>query len=297
MLVLAALLALGVIGWGIYAGKPAPPRPISAPGAQETPPTLDALEAAARAQPDDPTGWSRLGLAYYDAERFADAASAYDRAAGLSPGDASLWSALGEARVMASKHDPMPAQAASAFEKAVSIDPRDPRARYFLAVKRDLSGDHKGALADWSALLEDTPADAPWHDDLVRTIEQVGKINRIDVSKQLAEAKALQAVASPPSTSLPLAAQGIPGPTQQDLAAASAMRPSDQRAMAEAMVERLDARLKADPSNVDGWVMLMRSRKTLGQPDKAANALSDAVAANPARADYLREQAHLLGVK
>src|SRR3546814_8782855 len=55
------------------------------------------------------------------------------------------------------------------------------------------------------------------------------------------------------------------------------------QAMAEGMVERLENRLKDDSSNLDGWVMLMRSRTTLQQPDKAAKALSDAIAANPAK--------------
>ena len=67
--------------------------------------------------------------------------------------------------------------------------------------------------------------------------------------------------------------------------------------MAEAMVARLEARLKSGPANVDGWIMLMRSRMTLGQPDKAAAALRDAVAANPGQADLLRQQANVLGIR
>ncbi|MFD2579639.1 tetratricopeptide repeat protein [Novosphingobium colocasiae] len=60
---------------------------------------------------------------------------------------------------------------------------------------------------------------------------------------------------------------------------------------------RLEGKLKVDPANVDGWVMLMRSRVTLGEPGKARQALADAVAANPARAAYLRQQAGVLGLK
>ncbi|MCX7863898.1 MAG: hypothetical protein N2423_02495, partial [Novosphingobium sp.] len=67
--------------------------------------------------------------------------------------------------------------------------------------------------------------------------------------------------------------------------------------MAEDMVARLENRLKRDASNVDGWIMLIRSRVTLDQPDKARQALKDAVAANPARAAWIREQAAMLGVK
>jgi cytochrome c-type biogenesis protein CcmH len=66
--------------------------------------------------------------------------------------------------------------------------------------------------------------------------------------------------------------------------------------MAEGMVARLETRLRTSPANPGGWVMLMRSRMTLGQPDKARAALRAAVAANPAEADELRRQGAALGV-
>jgi cytochrome c-type biogenesis protein CcmH len=67
--------------------------------------------------------------------------------------------------------------------------------------------------------------------------------------------------------------------------------------MAEGMVARLEARLKASPRDPDGWIMLMRSRATLGQSDKARQALADAVAANPDKAAILKQQAEVLGIR
>ena len=67
--------------------------------------------------------------------------------------------------------------------------------------------------------------------------------------------------------------------------------------MARAMVERLDARLTREPQDINGWVMLMRSRQTLGEPDKARAALARAFAANLAQAQSLREQARVLGLR
>jgi cytochrome c-type biogenesis protein CcmH len=75
------------------------------------------------------------------------------------------------------------------------------------------------------------------------------------------------------------------------------MKPSEQRQMAEGMVEQLEARLAKEPKNLDGWVMLMRSRMTLGEPAKAKAALAAAVKANPASAAQLRQQAAQLGVE
>lgn len=298
VLILAALLVIGVVVTR-FARKPesAPPPATNATGTL----ALDKIEAEAARRPNDAEAWRKLGQAYFGERRFADAARAYEHATGLNDDDASLWSALGEARVMASEHDPMPPAASTAFDKALALDPADPRARYFRAVRQDLEGDHEAAIASWLKLLGDTPADAPWHDDLVRTIEQVGKIHRIDVTARIAAVDkantANKALSLAPAQSMPKAVQGIPGPSEQDLARASAMRPSEQQAMAEGMVASLAQRLRSDPSNLDGWVMMIRSRVMLDQRDLAARALADAIAANPAKAGYLRQQAALLDVK
>lgn len=288
-----ALLGAGVVAaFAVGLAVTREQKPAPAPVAVAMPDTIEALEQRTEAQAQDVSAWRQLGAAYFERERYDDAARAYDRASALGPQTAAIWSALGEARVMASARDPMPGPAAAAFERALALDPKDPRARYFLAVKRDLAGDHAGAIGDWLALLADSPADAPWHADLVRTVEQVGKIHKIDVAPRLAAAQA-----KAPAPTLPPAARGIPGPTAQDLAAAQAIPPGEQRQMAEGMVARLEARLKASPKDPEGWIMLMRSRTTLGQSDKARQALADAVAANPDKAEMLRQQAEVLGVK
>jgi cytochrome c-type biogenesis protein CcmH len=289
-LLVAALIAAFAIGVAITRSPPAD-RAAATP-AEAAPTSIEALEQRTRDKPDDISGWRMLAAAYFEAGRYDEAARGYEKASVLAPDTPAVWSALGEARVLASKTDPMPAPAAAAFERALALDAKDPRARYFLAVKRDLGGDHDGAIADWLALLADTPADAPWRADLVRTIEQVGKIHKIDVAKRLAAAQA-----KAPAPVMPPVARGIPGPTAQDLAAAAALPPSEQREMAEGMVSRLETRLRGNPKDTDGWIMLMRSRVTLGQPDKASQALRDALAANPGKADMLRQQAAVLGVK
>ena len=291
-LVASALLLAIAVGYSVMrdqAEAPEQPAPVAAASALATP--LEALEAHAKAEPAKVAAWTALGQAYFAQSRFADAARAYGEASRIEPASAALWSALGEARVMASARDPMPADAVAAFRKAVALDPRDARARYFLAVKQDIGGDHAGAIAAWLGLLAETPADAPWRRDLVRTIEQVGKINRVAVAERISAAER-KSPAAPPAP-----APAIPGPTAGDLAAAAAIPPGEQRDMAEAMVARLETRLKGQPANLDGWIMLMRSRMTLGQPEQAAAALRGAIAANPGEAGMLRQQAGVLGVR
>jgi cytochrome c-type biogenesis protein CcmH len=116
-------------------------------------------------------------------------------------------------------------------------------------------------------------------------------MNKIDVADRIAAA----GKKSPPAA--PAAVRAIPGPSAEDLAAAARIPPSQQREMAEGMVARLDARLRSEPHDPDGWLMLMRSRMMLEQPDKASQALRDAVAANPDKADMLRQQSRTLGVR
>ena len=92
------------------------------------------------------------------------------------------------------------------------------------------------------------------------------------------------------------ASPNVRGPSAADVAAASSMKPSEQRTMAEGMVAQLEERLKTQPKNPDGWVMLMRSRMTLGEPAKAKAALDAAIKANPGDAAELKRQAAALGI-
>ena len=294
----ALLLAAGSIGFNIYQGSGGASAPEAA---REGAPSIEALKAAAEASPNDAGPWGDLAFAHFQAGQFTEAAAAYRRAVQIAPNEAVLWSALGETLVLASKRDPLPAEALEAFRKANTLDPSDARARYFLAAKMDLDKDHEGAIAAWLELLADSPQGAPWEADLVRTIEQVGKMNSIDVAPRIAKANAARkpAMLAPGSGSVAgeAASPALRGPSAADVAAASAMKPSEQRQMAEGMVAQLEARLQTEPKNIDGWVMLMRSRMTLGEPAKAKAALDAAVRANPGAAPQLREQAAALGVK
>jgi cytochrome c-type biogenesis protein CcmH len=284
----AAVLAIGAVAYRAWDGGEAA---VEAPRDPNVPLSISELEERAKANPDDPDAWEELGFAYYAEGRFADAARAYRQAAEGRPDSPDLWAALGEARVLASQDDPIPPLAVQAFQRALELDPKQPRARYYMAARTDLAGDHEGAIGEWLTILEETPPGAVYEENLLRTIRQVGQINKIEVESRIAAA-----VAKRPAGPQLTAGAAIPGPTREQIDAARAIAPGDQRDMAEGMVERLAARLRSEPNNVDGWVMLMRSRVTLGQQDQASQALKDAIAANPGAAARLRQEAELLGV-
>ena len=293
VLAIAAVILIGAVSWAALRGTGAEKKaavPVASPVPDE-PANIATIEERTRTEPNNPDAWLAFGQAQFDRGRYAEAARAYEQGTTLAAGRADIWSALGEARVMASADSPMPAPALAAFRKAAAIDPKDPRARYFLAVARDLAGDHKGAISDWFALLQDTPPGAPWEQDLRRTIEQVGKINKIDTAARLAAVKQPEA-----HSVMPTAGAAIPGPSAAEMRAAAALPPSQQDAMARTMVASLEAKLQANPANVDGWITLMRSRMTLGEPTKASAALKAAIAANPGAIARLQGEAGALGV-
>ncbi len=292
ILIAAFVLLAAAIGYAIWRDSAPAAADPAAQGAAAPSDQITELEARAQREPDSAEAWTALGAARFDMSDFAGAAAAYEKAVALSPDSAGLWSALGEARVMESDSDPMPPAALEAFNKAIALDAKDPRARYFLAVKKDVGGDHKAAIEDWFALLADTPQGAPWEADLRRTIEQVGQIHKIDVATRLANTQARPLTAN----EMPVAARAIPGPSRADMEAASQLPKGQQDQMIEGMVSGLEAKLKANPADVDRWIMLMRSRMTLGETAKAAQALKDGIAANPAAAGRLKAQAQLLGV-
>jgi len=241
------------------------------------------LEARLRQQPNDAQGWQMLGWSYMRTARPADAANAYGRAAALDPGNVEYLSAEGEAMVQSQGR--VSEEAALLFRRALKVDQSDPRARYFLAIYRDQSGDHAGAMNDFIALLKGAPADAPWVGQVRNYVQDLAKQQNIDISTRL-----------PP---LPAAPALTTGPTRDQVAAAGQMSDADRQAMIHAMVDKLADALQANPRDSGGWVRLMRARPVLGQTDQAATAYRDArkaFADTPAAQAALQEAAKSLGV-
>ena len=296
-LMIAALVAAVAIGLAIWKQRTSVSAPTSVSAESEAPDVetmISGLEAKLKDNPKDADGWRMLGWAFFESGKYAESASAYARATQIDPAKGEYWSSLGEARVLAGKGD-VPADAKAAFEKALSVDPKDPRARYFLAVAKDIGGEHKGAIDDWFALLADTPAGAPWEGDVRRIITEVSTKEKIDVTARLAALRP-----APASGGANVATAAIPGPTNSQMRSASQLPKGQQDAMIQGMVDGLDAKLKANPKNESGWIMLMRSRQQLGETGKAAAAYQSAKASfsgDAASLGRLKAAADELGIK
>lgn len=261
--VVAVLVAATVLFLATGEDPPAPVAnlPSVAPATGASLPDVDTmisrLASRLEASPNDPEGWRMLGWSYFETAKYSEAVQAYSRAVALAPGDAGYQSAYGEAQVKAAGEVVTPA-AAKAFRAALATDPKDERARLYMARRRQADGDATGALNDLFAVLDAAAPDSRVAPAVRREIRRIASASGIDVSGRL-----------PPEPRDPAAAE---------VQAAPRAPPGDQQAMVGGMVAGLEARLATSPRDVDGWIMLMRSRKTLGQDDLARAARDKALA-------------------
>jgi len=228
------------------------------------------LEARLTSQPNDVEGWRMLGWSKFRTDDYAGAAAAYAKAAALAPNDSETQSAWGEAIARAAG-GLVTDEAAKVLEAALKADPQDARARFLLGLRKEQNGQPARALDDWIAMLDTAPADAPWFDEVRGRALELSKSSGIDISKRLPAARGGAGDTIPLS---PDAARPA-GPTAQQMADAEAMTPQARQAMIDGMVSRLEARLRDNPSDLDGWLKLIRSHRVLGQTDAAARALAD----------------------
>jgi cytochrome c-type biogenesis protein CcmH len=214
-------------------------------------------------RPDDVRGWLLLGRAYMTLDRFPDAVGALRRAWQLAPDQPDVAGALAEARIAAAGGR-VDDEARAALQRVLASDPTSPQARFLLALDRAQQGDLRAAVQGWADLLAVSPTDAPWlpvvREHLQRAAQQAG----ID-----------PAAIQPSSEARELAAQSVapaPGPSAEDVVAASDMIPEERAQMIRGMVERLAGRLHDNPDDLEGWRRLARAYQVLGEPDKVREA-------------------------
>lgn len=239
---------------------------------------MDKLKAQLAENPNDLQGWLILGQAYAKMGRNADAADALRHAVALNKDDVEIQGLFGETLVSA--NDGMvPEEAVAAFDAVLAKEPKDPRARFFAALARFQAGDQQGALDRWSALMAESPADAPWVPVVRDQIREAAVALNLDPAKVTPQPL--------PPEQKEQAAQGQPGGPQAAPNAApnAPANMGGQDEMIRGMVANLAARLDADPSDVDGWLKLARSYGVLGEPAKALDAARKARERAPERAD------------
>ena len=262
----AAVIAMPIVALGLYVSLGSPDLPdaplavrLSAPPETQDMAVLMArVEDHLAANPDDVRGWQVVAPVYVRLGRNNDAVLAFGNIARLLGSNVATEGDLGEAIVRA-EDGTVTADARAAFERALKDDPKDVRARFYLALGNGQAGRTEEAATAIRALIAEAPPGATW----------VG-----GMQDMVAEFEA----AAPGSQ---------PGPTASDVEAARSLAPEDRTAMIEGMVAQLAERLAAEPGDAEGWARLVRSYMVLGRPDDARAALDDARTALAGAADKL----------
>ncbi|MBY5866871.1 c-type cytochrome biogenesis protein CcmI [Rhizobium leguminosarum] len=284
------LLVLPVLGLCLYltTGRPdLPSQPLEArlenPG-NDVAVLITKAERHLAEKPDDGKGWDVLAPIYFRTMRVNDAQLAYRNAIRLLGPSPVRLDGLAET-LMAVSDGVVTEEARRVLEQSLTLEPDNPRARFYIALSMEQAGRPKEARQAFEALAKQSPADAPWLPLVNEHIAMNGG------AKPGADQAAPGAGPAAPGAdqAAPGADQAAPGagpaapgnPTQQDVAAAETMSAGDRRQMIRGMVESLDAKLNEDPNNFEGWMRLVRSYAVLNDKDRAAGALKRGLAAFP----------------
>jgi cytochrome c-type biogenesis protein CcmH len=238
-LALSCVPLLALLVYGAYGSPGRPDQPLSArlqadSSRQDFALALARIETHLAANPTDGKGWSVVAPVYMRQGRYEDAASAFAAAIRNGEAGAEAHAGLGEARTLAAG-GVVTAAARASFADALRLDPKNPRARFFLAIGQEQDGDATGATDALRTLLSEAPADAPW----AQAVRQ--RLARLEAEK----------------------AGGL-----------AALAPADQQAAIRAMVEGLAARLQEGGGSLPEWTRLIRSQVVLGDRVAAREALA-----------------------
>lgn len=139
-------------------GTPQALDPATVHGPQTLSEAITQLEAALRANPNQPEGWALLAQAWQRENQPAKARDALGKAAALAPDNPDLLTEAAQARALVDPERRFDAQAIAMLESALKANPAHQRARWFLGVSQRQSGKSAEAAATWAPLLEQVDA-------------------------------------------------------------------------------------------------------------------------------------------
>ena len=272
------LLCLPVIGLAGYMEIGSPGTPDAPLEARIADPGDDVELLVAKVErhlatnPADGNGWNVLAPVYFRIGRLPDAELAYRNAIRILGPDADRMNGLGETLVL--RNDGVVTDDAQmAFQAALKLEPNNPRADFYLALALEQSGRRAEALTAFQNIAKASPPTAPW----------MPLVNQHIAANSAGVPLVDQPAPVTPEGEAQAQNPAAPGnPTAEDVANAGAMSEADRGEMIRGMVASLDARLKEDPNNFEGWMRLVRSYAMLDDKEKAQAALMDGLKAFPA---------------
>lgn len=171
-------------------------------------------------------------------------------------------------------------EAESALRAALDLDPDNGIARYYWGLMLAQTGRPDQAFRIWAAQLRDGPQDAPWIAPIREQIEDMAE--RAGVRYDI-----------PPLT------DPAPGPSAEDVEAASEMSDLERAEMIQGMVMRLSERLANDGGPPSDWARLITALSVLGDVEQASAVYENAkevFGAAPDALDVITRAAQAAGI-
>jgi len=229
---------------------------------------IDTLAAKLKANPDNPQGWAMLARSYKAVGQLKEAQQAYERAGAFVNGNPDVLVDYAELLGIqaGNKLDGKPE---SMINEALKLNPEHPMGLMLAGVALYEHADFAGAISRWEKLVSLL---APGSEDA----------RQVQANIDEARSKAGLPVGNQ-SNALPAVPAG----------AAAGMTPDK----INEMVDRLAAKLKANPSDLAGWARLARAYKVQGRLDEAAQAYINTGKLMDTDPDLLTQYADLLATQ
>ena len=231
-----------------------------APGRESALASIQGLQERVDAAPGDSALWVELARAQVQAGLYGDSAGSYNKAIELTNSPL-LRIEMGEAIVQGAE-GLVTRGALEQFQTALNSVPNEPRAHYYIGLAASQEGNVDGAVDAWRHVLEISPSDAPFRTHIVRSIRGVLEADGRPADEIIA---------------------GLPEGTS----ATGGASPHAENDQIRGMVEGLAARLEDEPDDIQGWLMLGRSRMVLDEPELAKAAFERARELAPDDPDVL----------
>lgn len=223
---------------------------------------ISRAEAHLASNPEDARGWSVLAPVYARMGRNEEAMRAWGNVLRLAPETPEVKANLGEAIVAASE-GVVTSQAQKLFVAELKENQASAKARFYLALGLAQEGRHEEAVKAWQELIRGGTDASPWMAAARSFLAESAKEAKIELAEVTPQA---------------------PGPTAEQIEAASEMSSADRSNMILSMVAGLAQKLDDDPTDKSAWQRLIRAYMVLGRKEDALNAI------NKAKASHMDDQ-------
>ena len=230
------------------------------------------LREAIKKRPNDEQGLRLLALHEFRIGKYRAARKAHTRIMKVVGDKVTAKDYIDFAEVMIfATNGYVSPEAEITLSQALKLKPNDGRTRYYSGLAMAQNGRADVAYRLWEELLKEGPQDAAWIPLIKSQIDDVARLAGINMSNQ-----------------------PLPGPTTDQINAASEMTKEGRKKMIRGMVSGLGERLATNGGTMNEWARLIRALGVLGETARASeiwNEAKDVFSDNPKALNLLLEAA------